>query len=116
MLFFKSDGKMLSALLLENIAMSLTFTLPAELEIKVTEAAARRGRQPLDYVFDALNNAVQSNHGTTENLENWLDWDCIRESAAEADPSVKLEAVRNALSKIPGSMSDVIISEREERF
>ena len=96
--------------------MSLTITLPAELERKVTEAAALRGRQPLEYVVDALNTAVQSNIGTTESLEYWLDWDCIREAAAEADATVSLESVRNALSKIPGSMSEAIISEREERF
>ena len=96
--------------------MSLTITLPPELEIKVTEAAARRGRQPLEYVFDALNNAVQSNITATDSLEYWLDWDCIREMAAEADPNVTLESVRRALAKIPGSMSEAIILERDERF
>ena len=35
--------------------MSLTITLPAELEAKVTEAAARNGRQPFDYRVVALN-------------------------------------------------------------
>jgi predicted transcriptional regulator len=96
--------------------MSLTITLPAELETKVTEAAARNGRQPLDYVMEALNNAVQANNGTKDKLEDWLDWDCIREAKAEADPNVTLEEVRKALSKIPGSMAEAINAEREERF
>ena len=59
---------------------------------------------------------VQANNGAKANLEDWLDWDCINEAAAEADPSVTLEDVRKALSKIPGSMADAIIAEREERF
>lgn len=100
----------------EKIPMSLTITLPAELEIKVTEAAALRGRQPLEFVFDALNNALQTNNAAAESLEYWLDWDCIRETAEEADPTVTLQSVRHALSKIPGSMSEAIILEREERF
>lgn len=94
--------------------MSLTITLPAELEAKVTEAAARDGRQPFDYILDAINHAVQANHGAS--LDEMLDWDCIQEAQAVADPTVTLEDVRKALSKIPGSMAEAIIAEREERF
>lgn len=96
--------------------MSLTITLPAELETKVAEAAARNGRQPLEYVMDALNNAVQSTNGAKDTIEDWLDWDCIREAAAEADSTVTLADVRQALAKIPGSMAESIIAERDERF
>lgn len=96
--------------------MSLTITLPAELEMKVAEAAGRNGKQPLDYIIDALNHAVQPNNGAKESLEYWLDWDCIRDAEAEADPTVTLEDVRQALSKIPGSMAEAVIAEREEHF
>ncbi len=96
--------------------MSLTITLPAELEAKVTEAAARDGRQPFDYVLDAINNAVQANHGANASLDEMLDWDCIQEAQAIADPTVSLDDVRKALSKIPGSMAEAVIAEREERF
>ena len=96
--------------------MSLTITLPAELEAKVTEAAARDGRQPFDYVLEAINNAVQANQGANASLDEMLDWDCIREAQAVADPTVTLEDVRKALSKIPGSMAEAVIAEREERF
>lgn len=96
--------------------MSLTITLPAELETKVAEAAARNGRQPLEYVMEALNNAVQSTNNAKDNIEDWLDWDCIREAAAEADSTVTLADVRQALAKIPGSMAESIIAERDERF
>ena len=71
--------------------MSLTITLPAELEAKVTEAAARDGRQPFGYVLEAINNAVQANHGANASLDDMLDWDCIQEAQTIADPTVSLE-------------------------
>ncbi len=47
--------------------------------------------------------------------EDWLDVECWRESAREADESVSLESVRQALSKIPGSLTADFIAEREDR-
>jgi predicted DNA-binding antitoxin AbrB/MazE fold protein len=44
-----------------------------------------------------------------EGLRKWCT-----EQAGEPAPS--LEKVRQLLSKIPGSMTDVVISERDERF
>jgi predicted DNA-binding antitoxin AbrB/MazE fold protein len=44
-----------------------------------------------------------------EDLRQWC-----AEQAGEQVPS--LEEVRQTLSKIPGSMADVVISERDERF
>lgn len=46
--------------------------------------------------------------------EDWLDVECLKLSAAEADESISLEAVREALSKIPGSLTADFIAEREE--
>ena len=46
--------------------------------------------------------------------EEWLDTDCLQFCAGEADESVSLEAVREALSKIPGSLTADFIAEREE--
>lgn len=34
---------------------------------------------------------------------------------ADADPTVSLDAVRQALSKIPGPLSELVRAEREER-
>jgi hypothetical protein len=34
----------------------------------------------------------------------------------EADPSITLESVRQALAKISGSLADDVIAERDERF
>ena len=47
---------------------------------------------------------------------DWLDTEYMEEARREADDSITLESVRAALAKIPGSLSDTIISEREERF
>jgi hypothetical protein len=44
-----------------------------------------------------------------EDLRQWC-----AEQAGEKVPS--LEDVRQSLSKIPGSMADVVITERDERF
>jgi predicted DNA-binding antitoxin AbrB/MazE fold protein len=42
------------------------------------------------------------------------DTQCVRLCAAEADETVDLETVRQALSKIPGSMTSDFIAERHE--
>ncbi len=51
-----------------------------------------------------------------ENEIDWLDTEYMEEARRDADDSITLESVRKALAKIPGSMSDLIISEREDRF
>jgi len=48
--------------------------------------------------------------------DDYLDTEYHRYCEQNADYSVTLEEVRAALSKIQGSMADVIIAEREERF
>jgi predicted DNA-binding antitoxin AbrB/MazE fold protein len=48
--------------------------------------------------------------------DDYLDTEYHRDCEQNADYSVTLEQVRAALSKIRGSMADVIIAEREERF
>ena len=47
--------------------------------------------------------------------DEWLDTDCLLACAGRADDSISLESVREALSKIPGSLTVDFISEREER-
>ena len=51
--------------------------------------------------------------------DDFLDTDLHRyceERAKTKDPSITLERVRQELASIPGSMSDDIIADREERF
>ncbi len=46
--------------------------------------------------------------------EDWLDTECLRLCDTEADETVNLDAVRQALSKITGSMTSDFIAERHE--
>ena len=48
-------------------------------------------------------------------LDALLDLDYINECAAEAGPSITLASVRQALSKIPGTMTADFRAERNER-
>jgi hypothetical protein len=48
-------------------------------------------------------------------LEELLDAECLAACAGEADDGVSLEEVRAALAKIPGSLTEDFIAEREER-
>jgi predicted DNA-binding antitoxin AbrB/MazE fold protein len=56
---------------------------------------------------------VQTEPGEGE--EDWLDFDCLRECASEADEHVSLESVREALAKIPGSLTADFVEERDDR-
>ncbi|MEK6407173.1 MAG: antitoxin AF2212-like protein [Acidobacteriota bacterium] len=46
--------------------------------------------------------------------EDWLDTECLRLCNTEDDDTVTLDAVRQALSKIPGSMTSDFMAERHE--
>ena len=46
--------------------------------------------------------------------EDWLDVECLEFYAGEADDSVSLQDVRAAMSKIPGSLVDDFVAERDE--
>ena len=48
-------------------------------------------------------------------LADLVDWDAHELAATEGDESISLEDVQAALSKIPGSMADVVSKERDER-
>ena len=52
---------------------------------------------------------------TTRSRDDWLDRDFLKTYAQEADDSVSLEAVRQAMAKIPGRLVDDIRAERDER-
>jgi predicted DNA-binding antitoxin AbrB/MazE fold protein len=53
---------------------------------------------------------------TAPGEEDWLDVECMQQSAQEADDSISLESVREALSKIPGSLTADFVVEREDRW
>jgi predicted DNA-binding antitoxin AbrB/MazE fold protein len=47
--------------------------------------------------------------------DEWLDRDYIEWAASQVQETVSLEAVRQALAKIPGSLTADFIAEREDR-
>ncbi len=51
----------------------------------------------------------------TPSEEEWLDLDYERWAASEVTGEISLEAVRKALAKIPGSLTQDFIAERAER-
>ncbi len=62
-----------------------------------------------------LKQEIESRLENTAPEIDWLDTEYMEKAGTEADDSITLESVRKALAKIPGSMSDYIISEREDR-
>jgi predicted DNA-binding antitoxin AbrB/MazE fold protein len=51
----------------------------------------------------------------SEGGEDLLDAEFLETCRAGADPSVSLQTVRDALAKIPGTLTDDIRAERDER-
>ncbi len=79
------------------------------------QAAKASGITPEDWIAAQLpeTDSVREPRLTTE--DDWIDRDFLRTYALEADDSVSLEAVRQAMAKIPGRLADDIRAERDER-
>jgi predicted DNA-binding antitoxin AbrB/MazE fold protein len=78
----------------------------------VYEKGVLRPLEPLDLREQQLVNVTVSDEAPPE---PWLDAECLAACAGEADEAVSLDEVRAALAKIPGSLTDDFIAEREER-
>jgi len=80
-------------------------------EEAVVQEAVRRFRQENP-------DGCRAEDGEKATLEDLIDWAAIESCAREVEgkdvPSI--EEVRQMLSKIPGSMTQAVIEEREERF
>lgn len=76
------------------------------------EQASRTGTTPEQYALRLIMDALSPRK---DPLDELLDHEYMSACAAEADPNVTLESVRRALSKIPGTMTDDFIAERDER-
>jgi predicted DNA-binding antitoxin AbrB/MazE fold protein len=48
-------------------------------------------------------------------LEDRLDATCLAAARRDADPTVSLGEVRRILAKVPGSLAQAVIAERDER-
>jgi predicted DNA-binding antitoxin AbrB/MazE fold protein len=52
---------------------------------------------------------------TPGTLEDRLDAVCLAAAKRDADPTVTLEEARRILAKVPGTLAQAVIAEREER-
>lgn len=80
----------------------------------VYEKGVLRPLEPLKLRDHQRVSIVMSDDATSSADEDWLDIECMRSSETEADETVNLDAVREALSKIPGSMTSDFVDERDE--
>ncbi|MEX0714879.1 MAG: antitoxin family protein [Pirellulales bacterium] len=61
---------------------------------------------------DKVRVAIEERNGADESV---LDTELIEAVRSEADPAITLEAVRNALASIPGTLTKDFEAERDER-
>lgn len=100
--------------------MSITITIPAELEPLILGRATASGQKLEEFAINALRKAVemplsvQSANGVED--DSLLDVEYMKACGKEADPNITLESVRRILAKIHGSLSDDIVAERDESF
>jgi predicted DNA-binding antitoxin AbrB/MazE fold protein len=52
---------------------------------------------------------------TPDSLKDRLDVVCLAAAERDADPTVSLDEVRRILAKVPGTLSQAVIVEREDR-
>jgi len=79
----------------------------------VYKGGVLRPLEPLDLREQQLVNVTITDETPPE---SWLDTECLAACAGEADDAVTLEEVREALAKIPGSLTEDFIAEREDRW
>ena len=75
-----------------------------------------RPLQPLDLLEDQKVVVTIATLPLALEEDDFLDIELHRYCEGRADTSITLEQVRRELASIPGSMSDDIIADREERF
>jgi predicted DNA-binding antitoxin AbrB/MazE fold protein len=78
----------------------------------VYEGGVLRPLEPLDLPERQLVSVTITDEAPAE---SWLDNEYLEGCAQEPDEGVSLEEVRAALAKIPGSLTEDFIAEREDR-
>ena len=108
--------------------MTINIELKPDEERALLERARASGRDLAGYVHQVLEQHLgtpepeggpgESANGAGLTLKDLIDWEAIESCAREVEgkdvPSI--EEVRQRLAKIPGSMAQAVIEEREERF
>jgi hypothetical protein len=95
--------------------MTQKLNLPDPVYKALQEAAEASGTTPADWIASHLPDTGAARESKMPREEDWIDRDFLKTYAREADDSVSLEAVRQAMAKIPGRLTDDIRAERDER-
>ena len=81
----------------------------------VYEGGVLRPLQPLDLQeHQRVDLVLTPSSDFSADSEPWLDTECLNLYAEDVDDGITLEAVRQALSKIPGCLTEDFIAERDE--
>ncbi len=108
--------------------MTINIELRPEEERALLERARVSGSDLASYIHQILRGHLRTSeldsgpaevaNGGAPTLEDLIDYEAIESCAREVEgkdvPSI--EEVRRLLSKIPGSMAQAVIEEREDRF
>jgi len=95
--------------------MSHKLPLPDSVFQALQQAAKASGTTPAAWIAAHLPGITSSNEASLKSDDDWIDHDFLKTYASEADDSISLEVVRQAMSKIPGRLADDIRAERDER-
>ncbi len=95
--------------------MSQKLHLPDSVYKALQQAAKASGTSLTDWITAHLPETGPTNEESLGSEDDWIDRDFLKAYALEADDSVSLEAVRQAMAKIPGRLVDDIRAERDER-
>jgi hypothetical protein len=95
-------------------AMSRTVELPDAVYAALERAASADGTSAADWIAAHVPQSGHAREEGTSSNQDWLDRDFLKTYEKEADDSVSLEEVRNAMAKIPGRLADDIRAERDE--
>ena len=95
------------------IIMSRTIQLPDAVYTAIEQAARADGTTAVDWIAAQVQGTFANADPATAK-QDWLDRDFLKTYAEEADDSVSLEEVRQAMAKIPGRLADDIRAERDE--
>lgn len=90
--------------------MSEPLRLPDAVYRALHEVAGANGTTAADWIAARLSEAVAANGPTKD---DWVDRDFLKSYSREPDDSVSVEAVRRAMTKIPGRLADDIRAERD---
>ncbi len=95
--------------------MTRTVELPEPVFAALQDAARASGKTPADWIAAHLQKPPGAKQSTKVPDKDWLDHDFLKTDAGEADDSISLESVRQAMAKIPGRLVDDIRAERDTR-